>query len=65
MKGFLAGASYVLPEETAALAAQQSLEPVRELLAMCERTRPYVWDLLIEGINDGIGRCKEVKDAWD
>ena len=64
LMGFLAGESYVLPAETAALSAQQSLEPVRELLAMCRRTRPEVWELLIAGINKGIGKCREHAD-WD
>ena len=59
LKGLLAGASYVLPAETATLAAQQSLEPARKLLATCRRTRPEVWDLLIKGVNKGIGRCKK------
>jgi hypothetical protein len=63
LKGFLAGESYVLPAETAALSTQQSLGPVRELLATCRRTRLEVWDLLIVGINKGIGKCKE--DDWD
>ena len=64
LKGLFAGASYVLPSETAAMATQQSLVPVRELLVMCRRTRPEVWRLLIEGINKGIGKCKEHAD-WD
>jgi hypothetical protein len=52
----------VLPAETAALATQQSLEPIRQLLATCERTRPEVWNLLIEGINKGIGKCEKKDD---
>ena len=64
LKGFSAGKSYVLPAETAAMVTQQSLEPVRELLATCRRTRPEVWDLLIKGINKGIGKCQETPD-WD
>jgi hypothetical protein len=65
LKGFLAGTSYVLPAETAAIASQQSIEPIEQLLATCRRARPEVWDLLIEGINKGIGKCEEVKDVWD
>jgi hypothetical protein len=34
------------------------------LLATCERTRPEVWNLLIEGINKGIGKCEKQPD-WD
>ena len=64
LKGLLAGESYVLPAETAALSTRQSLEPVRELLATCRHTRPEVWDLLIKGINKGIGWWKEQAD-WD
>ena len=64
IKGFLLGESYVLPAKTAAMATQQSLEPVRKLLATCRRTRPEVWDLLIKGIHKGIGKCEEPPD-WD
>jgi hypothetical protein len=62
LKGLLAGASYVLPAETAALATQQSLEPIRQLLATCWRTRREVWDLLIKGIKEGIGKCEKKDD---
>ncbi len=65
LKGLFAGESYVLPAETAALATQQSLEPVVELLETCRRNRPEVWRLLIKGINKGISKCEEVKDVWD
>jgi hypothetical protein len=64
LKGFLAGESYVLPAEAAAMATQQSLEPIRQLLATCRRTRPEVWDLLMKGINKGIGKSQETPD-WD
>ena len=64
LKGLVAGESYVLPARTAALATQQSLEPVEQLLETCRRTRPEVWRLLIEGINKGIGKCEEQWD-WD
>jgi hypothetical protein len=64
LRGLLGGASLVLPAETAAMATQQSLEPIRQLLATCERTRPEVWNLLIEGINKGIGKCEKQPD-WD
>jgi hypothetical protein len=64
LKGLLAGASLVLPAETAAMATQQSVKPVVELLATCRRTRPEVWNLLIEGINKGIGKCEKQPD-WD
>jgi hypothetical protein len=65
LKGFLAGESYVLPAETAAMATQQLLEPIEQLLETCRRTRPEVWDLLIKGINKGIGKCEERDWDWD
>ena len=64
LKVLFASESYVLPSETAALATEQSLEPIEQLLAMCRRTRPEVWDLLIKSINEGIGKCKKQSD-WD
>jgi hypothetical protein len=64
LKGLLFGSSYLLPAETAALATQQSLEPIRELLVTCRRTRPEVWRLLIVGIDSGVGKCREPPD-WD
>ena len=65
LKGLFAGESYVLPAETAALATQQSIEPIVELLETCRRTRPEVWRLLIEGINKGISKCTESDyDPW-
>ena len=47
---------YLLPEHTAALASQQSLAPIRRSLAVCQQSRPEVWNLLQEQINKAIGR---------
>ena len=47
---------YDLPESTYSLADQQSAEPVKELLTMCERTRPEVWKFLVKHINTTISQ---------
>jgi hypothetical protein len=50
---------HVLPGQTAALAREQSLEPIWQLLATCRQTRPEVWRLLVRRINNGISSCRE------
>lgn len=52
----------VLPAQTAALARQQPVEPVRQLLATCRHTRPEVWNALIQGINKGLGERRNRSD---
>ena len=47
---------YELPESTYSLAAQQSTEPVKQLLTMCEQTRPEVWKFLVKHIKTTVSR---------
>ena len=47
---------WVLPESTRALAAKQSVSPVEQLLADCERDRPEVWTRLVDQIKQAVTR---------
>lgn len=47
---------YDLAESTSSLAAQQSAEPIKQLLTMCERTRPEVWKFLVKHIKTTVSR---------
>ena len=47
---------YDLPESTSSLAAQQSAEPVKQLLTICEQTRPEVWKFLVKHIKTTVSR---------
>jgi hypothetical protein len=54
---------YTLPEGTKALAAQQSIHPVQQLLSNCENYRKDVWDLLIKQIKKAIKDRTEQDDV--
>ncbi len=53
---------WVLPESTRALAAKQSVSPVEQLVADCERDRPEVWNRLVDQIKQAVTRRTE-RDA--
>jgi hypothetical protein len=54
--------TYTLPQSTASLAAQQSIESVKQLLSNCERSRPEIWDLLVKQIKKAISDRTEQDD---
>ena len=58
--------SFRLPEATAALAHAQPIEPLKQLLATCERERPEVWKLMTDHIKSAISRRTEQSDnsSW-
>jgi len=47
---------YELPESTSSLAAQQSAEPIKQLLTACEQTRPEVWKFLVKHIKTTVNQ---------
>jgi len=47
---------YELPESTSSLAAQQSAEPIKQLLITCEQTRSEVWKFLVKHIKTAVSR---------
>ena len=55
---------YELPESTSSLAAQQSAEPIKQLLTTCEQTRPEVWKFLVKHIKTAISR-RTIRDNTD
>jgi hypothetical protein len=59
--------SFRLPEATAAQAAAQPVEPLKQLLATCERERPQVWKLMTDHINSAVTRRTEQSDnsSWN
>lgn len=57
--------SFRLPEATAAQAAAQPVEPLKQLLARCERERPQVWKLMTDHINSAVTRRTEQRDSHD
>jgi hypothetical protein len=54
---------FELPESTASLAAQQSVEPIHQLLESCEKTRPEVWKMLAKQITAAIKARTEQQGA--
>ena len=57
--------NYSLPEGTASLAAEQPIEPVKQLLANCENDRREIWDLLVKQIKSAIKARTEQDDSVD
>ncbi|MFC1922387.1 hypothetical protein ACFLY4_03775 [Chloroflexota bacterium] len=57
--------NYSLPESTASLAAEQPIEPVKQLLANCENDRREIWDLLVKQIKSAIKARTEQDDSVD
>ena len=47
---------YDLPESTSSLAAQQSVEPIKQLLTACEQTRPEVWKFIVKHIKTTVSQ---------
>ena len=56
---------YSLPQDTALLAAEQPVEPVKQLLANCENDRREIWDLLVKQIKSAIKARTEQDDSVD
>lgn len=54
---------YTLPDSTKALAAQQSIHPIQQLLSNCESYRKDVWDLLNKQIKKAIKDRTEQDDV--
>jgi hypothetical protein len=54
--------NYTLPESTASLAAQHSIEPIKQMLSSCERSRGDIWDLLVKSIKKAISDRTEQDD---
>lgn len=57
--------NYSLPASTASLAAEQSIEPVKQLLEDCENNRKEIWDLLVKQIKSAIKARTEQDDSID
>ncbi len=57
--------SFRLPDTTAAQAIAQPIEPLKQLLATCERERPQVWKLMTDHIKSAISRRTEQRDSND
>jgi len=57
--------NYSLPQDTALLAAEQPIEPVKQLLANCENDRREIWDLLVKQIKSAIKARTEQDDSVD
>lgn len=57
--------NYSLPESTASMAAEQPIEPVKQLLANCENDRREIWDLLVKQIKSAIKARTEQDDSVD
>jgi hypothetical protein len=57
--------NYSLPESTALLAKQMSVEPVKQLLAKCENNRQDIWELLVKEIKKAIKDRTEQNDDID
>ena len=54
---------YTLPESTKALAAQQSIHPIQQMLSNCEDYRKDVWDFLIKQTKKAIKDRTEQDDV--
>jgi hypothetical protein len=54
--------NYSLPDSTASVADQQSIEPVKQILSDCEHNRREVWDLLVKQIKKAISDRTEQDD---
>ena len=54
---------YALPDSTKALAAQQSIHPIQQLLSNCQDYRKDIWDLLIKQIKKAIKDRTEQDDV--
>ncbi len=57
--------NYSLPQDTALLAAEQPVEPVKQLLANCENDRREIWDLLVKQFKSAIKARTEQDDSVD
>ena len=57
--------NYSLPQDTALLAAEQPIEPVKQLLANCENDRREIWDLLVKQFKSAIKARTEQDDDVD
>lgn len=57
--------NYSLPQDTASLAAEQPIEPVKQLLANCENDRREIWDLLVKQFKSAIKARTEQDDDVD
>jgi hypothetical protein len=57
--------NYSLPESTASMAAEQPIEPVKQLLANCENDHREIWDLLVKQIKSAIKARTEQDDSVD
>ncbi len=54
---------YKLPERTAALTAESSLDEVQRLLTETPKVRPDLWQMLTEQVKKGVSRRKEVAEV--
>jgi hypothetical protein len=57
--------NYSLPESTASLAAEQPVEPIKQLLADCENNRREDWELLVKQIKSAIKARTEQDEGVD
>ena len=57
--------NYSLPQDTASLAAEQPIEPVKQLLVNCENDRREIWDLLVKQLKSAIKARTEQDDDVD
>jgi len=57
--------NYSLPQDTASLAAEQPIEPVKQLLVNCENDRREIWDLLVKQFKSAIKARTEQDDDVD
>jgi hypothetical protein len=53
---------YALPEATRQLALAQSIQPVQQLSAWCQQTRPEIWDSLNNQIKKEVSARQEKSD---
>jgi hypothetical protein len=57
--------NYTLPETTASLAAEQPVEPIKQILEDCENNRREIWDLLLKQFKSAIKARTEQDDSMD
>lgn len=57
--------NYSLPEKTATLARQYSVEPIKQLLNNCESRQKEIWELLVKEIKKAIKDRTEQDDDID
>lgn len=55
--------NYTLPEDTASLAKEQPIGPVKQLLENCESYRQDIWELLVKEIKNAIKDRTEQDDV--